>query len=55
MRVSYGPVLDVYWVTAKQLAVPEPTLVETVDCTVGGLLKELCTHTVPAAAPPSSI
>jgi D-apionate oxidoisomerase len=28
VRVSYGPVLDVHWVTVKQLAVLEPTLVE---------------------------
>ena len=30
------PVLDVHWVTVKQLAVLEPTLVETVACMVGG-------------------
>jgi hypothetical protein len=29
VRVAYGPVIDVHWVTVKQLAVLEPTLVET--------------------------
>jgi D-apionate oxidoisomerase len=46
VRVSNGPVLDVRWVTVKQLAVLEPTLVETVACMVGGLLKEALHETV---------
>jgi hypothetical protein len=36
----YAPVLDVHWVTVKQLAQLEPTLVETIACMIGGLLKE---------------
>jgi D-apionate oxidoisomerase len=46
VRVGYGPVLDVHWVTVKQLAVLEPTLVETVACMVGGLLKEALHETI---------
>jgi len=46
VRVAYGPVLDVHWVTVKQLAVLEPTLVETVACMIGGLLKEALHETV---------
>ncbi|WP_329474755.1 hypothetical protein OG555_23880 [Kribbella sp. NBC_01484] len=46
IRVIYGPVLDVHWVTVKQLAVLEPTLVETVACMVGTLLKEALAETV---------
>jgi ketopantoate reductase len=40
IRAMYAPVLDVHWVTVKQLAQCEPTLVETVACMVGDLLKE---------------
>jgi hypothetical protein len=40
VRAMYAPVLDVHWVTVKQLAQCEPTLVETVACMVGDLLKE---------------
>ena len=32
--------LDVHWVTVKQLAQLEPTLVETIACMIGALLKE---------------
>ncbi|WP_329005742.1 hypothetical protein OHA18_20380 [Kribbella sp. NBC_00709] len=46
VRVIYGPVLDVHWVTVKQLAVLEPTLVETVACMVGTLLKDALDETV---------
>jgi D-apionate oxidoisomerase len=46
VRVSYGPVLDVHWVTVKQFAVPEPTVVETIACMVGGLLKEALHETM---------
>jgi predicted dinucleotide-binding enzyme len=46
IRVIYGPVLDVHWVTVKQLAVLEPTLVETVACMVGMLLNEALAETV---------
>jgi hypothetical protein len=40
VRAIYAPVVDVHWVTIKQLAQLEPTLVETVACMVGALLKE---------------
>ncbi|OYO17647.1 oxidoreductase [Enemella evansiae] len=40
IREMYAPILDVHWVTVKQLAQCEPTLVETVACMVGDLLKE---------------
>lgn len=40
VRVIYAPVIDVHWVTIKQLAQLEPTLVETIACMIGGLLKE---------------
>jgi hypothetical protein len=46
VRIIYGPVLNVHWVTVKQLAVLEPTLVETITCMVGGLLKEALWETV---------
>ncbi|MFI5696366.1 phosphogluconate dehydrogenase C-terminal domain-containing protein [Kribbella sp. NPDC051586] len=46
IRVIYGPVLDVHWVTVKQLAVLEPTLVETVACMVGTLLRDALHETV---------
>jgi hypothetical protein len=36
----YAPVVDVHWVTVKQLAQLEPTLVETIACMIGALLKE---------------
>jgi len=40
IRVIYSPVIDVHWVTVKQLAQLEPTLVETIACMIGALLKE---------------
>jgi hypothetical protein len=40
IRVIYAPVIDVHWVTVKQLAQLEPTLVETIACMIGALLKE---------------
>ena len=40
VRAIYAPVIDVHWVTIKQLAQLEPTLVETIACMVGALLKE---------------
>ena len=40
VRAIYAPVIDVHWVTIKQLAQLEPTLVETVACMVGELLNE---------------
>ena len=40
VRAIYAPVIDVHWVTVKQLAQLEPTLVETVACMIGDLLNE---------------
>ncbi len=40
VRAIYAPVIDVHFVTIKQLAQLEPTLVETVACMVGELLNE---------------
>jgi hypothetical protein len=40
IAVMYGPVGEVHWVTVKQLAYLEPTLVETVACMVGTFMKE---------------
>lgn len=40
VRAIYSPVVDVHFVTVKQLAQLEPTLVETIACMIGGLLKE---------------
>jgi D-apionate oxidoisomerase len=52
LRVAYGPVLDVHWVTVKQLAVLEPTLVETVAWMIGGRLKEALHETVHTVGAP---
>ncbi|WP_440899912.1 phosphogluconate dehydrogenase C-terminal domain-containing protein [Actinosynnema sp.] len=46
IRTMYAPVVDVHWVTVKQLAYLEPTLVETVACMVGALLKAALEETV---------
>ena len=40
VRAIYAPVIDVHWVTIKQLAQLEPTLVETIACMIGELLNE---------------
>ena len=40
VRAIYAPVIDVHFVTVKQLAQLEPTLVETVACMIGELLNE---------------
>ncbi|MFT4306338.1 MAG: phosphogluconate dehydrogenase C-terminal domain-containing protein [Microbacterium sp.] len=40
VRAIYAPVVDVHFVTVKQLAQLEPTLVETVACMIGSLLNE---------------
>lgn len=42
----YAPVIAVHWVTVKQLAVLEPTLVETIACMIGEFLKEALDETV---------
>ena len=46
IRVMYAPVVDVHWVTVKQLAYLEPTLVEVVACMVGDLLNDALQETV---------
>jgi hypothetical protein len=55
VRAIYAPIIDVHFVTIKQLAQLEPTLVETVACMIGALLNEAldeAVHTmgVPEAA-----
>jgi D-apionate oxidoisomerase len=42
----YAPVIAVHWVTVKQLAVLEPTLVETIACMIGAFLNEALDETV---------
>ncbi|KQO59780.1 phosphogluconate dehydrogenase C-terminal domain-containing protein [Curtobacterium sp. Leaf261] len=42
----YAPVIAVHWVTVKQLAVLEPTLVETIACMIGDFLNEALEETV---------
>lgn len=46
IRVMYGPVDTVHWVTVTQLAYLEPTLVETVTCMLGTFMKEALDETV---------
>ena len=46
IRLMYAPVIDVHWVTVKQLAYLEPTLVEVVACMIGDLLNEALQETV---------
>lgn len=46
IRVMYGPVDAVHWVTVTQLAYLEPTLVETVACMLGSFMKETLEETV---------
>ncbi len=46
VRAIYAPVIDVHWVTVKQLAQLEPTLVETVACMIGSLLNEALHETI---------
>lgn len=46
IQCMYGPVEQVHWVTVKQLAYLEPTLVETVACMVGAFMKEALDETV---------
>lgn len=46
IKLMYAPVLEVHWVTVKQLAYLEPTLVEVVACMIGDLLNEALRETV---------
>lgn len=52
IRAIYAPVIKVHWVTVKQLAILEPTLVETITCMIGELLKEALEETVNSAGVP---
>lgn len=54
VRAIYAPVIDVHWVTVKQLAQLEPTLVETVACMIGALLKEALDEAVNTMGVPES-
>ena len=46
VRAIYAPVIDVHWVTIKQLAQLEPTLVETTGCMIGQFLKDSMDHAI---------
>jgi hypothetical protein len=52
IRLMYAPVLDVHWVTVKQLAYVEPTLVEVVACMIGDLLNDALQETVHSVGVP---
>lgn len=46
ITTMYAPVIQVHWVTVKQLAVLEPTLVETIACMIGDFLNDALEETV---------
>lgn len=46
IKQMYAPVLKVHWVTVKQLAYLEPTLVEVVACMIGDLLNDALQETI---------
>lgn len=46
IRAIYAPVIDVHWVSVKQLAQLEPTLVETTGCMIGQFLKDSMDHAI---------
>ena len=52
IRAIYNPVLDVHWVTVKQLTVLEPTVTETITCMISGLLKDVLAEAVNTAGIP---
>lgn len=52
IATMYAPVIAVHWVTVKQLAVLEPTLVETIACMIGEFLHEALDETVDAVGVP---
>jgi hypothetical protein len=52
IRLMYAPVVDVHWVTVKQLAYLEPTLVEVVACMIGDLLNDALRETVDTVGVP---
>jgi D-apionate oxidoisomerase len=51
IRIMYAPVINVHWVTVKQLAVLEPTLVETIACMIGAFLDEALQEAVKGGIP----
>jgi D-apionate oxidoisomerase len=51
IRVIYAPVINVHWVTVKQLAVLEPTLVETIACMLGAFLNDALQEAVKSGIP----
>jgi D-apionate oxidoisomerase len=52
IRTIYSPVVDVHWVTVKQLTVLEPTVTETITCMISGLLKDVLREAVNTAGIP---
>ena len=54
VRAIYAPVIDVHFVTIKQLAQLEPTLVETVACMIGSLLNEALSEAVTTMGVPEA-
>jgi hypothetical protein len=54
IRLMYAPVIDVHWVTVKQLAYLEPTLVEVVACMIGDLLNDALRETVDTVGVPEA-
>ncbi|PZF56180.1 oxidoreductase [Curtobacterium sp. MCBD17_034] len=52
ISTMYAPVIQVHWVTVKQLAVLEPTLVETIACMIGDFLNEALHETVDGVGVP---
>jgi D-apionate oxidoisomerase len=52
IRLMYAPVLEVHWVTVKQLAYLEPILVEVVACMIGDLLNDALQETVHSVGVP---
>lgn len=54
IKVIYAPVIEVHWVTVKQLAVLEPTLVETIACMIGTLLNEALHETIHTVGVPEA-
>jgi ketopantoate reductase len=54
IRLIYAPVINVHWVSVKQLAYLEPTLVEVVACMIGDLLNEALRETVDTVGVPEA-
>ena len=54
IREMYAPVVDVHWVTVKQLAYLEPTLVEVVACMIGDLLNDALQETINTVGVPEA-